>query len=77
MIGLVKRGFRLLCISLVDGFIKGTRKINYGTHWKTVTGQSIFKAIFGHFLNKFGTEMKIRTSNNILNNSIAQMNFIK
>ena len=29
-IGLVKRGFGLLCISLIDRCINATRKINYG-----------------------------------------------
>ena len=37
-------------------------------------GQGIFKAIFGHFLNTYGTQMKIWTSKNILNTNIAQMN---
>ena len=37
-------------------------------------GPGIFKAIFGHFLNTYGTQMKIWTSKNILNTNIAQMN---
>ena len=49
---------------------------SYGTHWKTVMGQGIFKAVYGHFLNNFGTQMKIWTFRNILNTYIAQMNSI-
>ena len=36
-------------------------------------GQGIFKAIVGHFLNSFGTQMKIWKLKNILNTNIAQM----
>ena len=63
MIELDKRGFELVCISLIYIYIRGTWKINYGTpiqkihncgtYWKTFMGQDIFKAIFGHFINTF------------------------
>ena len=37
-------------------------------------GQGIFKAIFGHFLNTFGTQMKIWTSKSISSTDIVLIN---
>ena len=80
-IGLVKIGFGLLWISLIDGYIKGTWKIYYGTLIQK------FSQLWDTLKNSYGTghisgclwpfsQMKIWTFKNILNTYIAQMNSI-